>query len=87
VAVLADYPGRPGAGAGQNWLLTGSDSRQGLATRQEKQLSTGRDVTGQRSDTIGAELIRGHGRLAGARQVTVETSGGETTVWPPGRPW
>jgi pyruvate/2-oxoglutarate dehydrogenase complex dihydrolipoamide dehydrogenase (E3) component len=27
---------------------------------------------------IGAELIRGHGRLAGARQVTVETSGGET---------
>jgi LCP family protein required for cell wall assembly len=52
VALLADYPGRPGAGAGQNWLLTGSDSRQGLATRQEKQLSTGRDVTGQRSDTI-----------------------------------
>jgi len=28
--------------------------------------------------TIGVELIRGHGRLAGARQVAVETSGGET---------
>lgn len=52
VAVLADYPGRPAAGAGQNWLITGSDSRQGLTTQQEKHLSTGRDVTGRRSDTI-----------------------------------
>ncbi len=30
--------------------------------------------------SIGADLIRGHGRLAGRRRVTVETSGGETVA-------
>ncbi len=52
VAALADYPGRPTGSAGQNWLITGSDSRQGLTRQQENQLATGHDVTGQRSDTI-----------------------------------
>lgn len=50
--VLVDYHGRPVAGTGQNWLITGSDSRQGLTLKQERKLHTGRDVSGQRSDTI-----------------------------------
>jgi len=52
--VLAGYPGRPAAGAGTNWLITGSDSRQGLTRRQERQYATGKlsAISGQRSDTI-----------------------------------
>jgi LCP family protein required for cell wall assembly len=50
--VLADYSGRPAQGAGQNWLITGSDSRQGLSSSQERRFSTGFDVSGHRSDTV-----------------------------------
>ncbi len=50
--VLADYPGRPAQGVGTNWLITGSDSRQGLTTRQIRRFSTGFGIGGQRSDTI-----------------------------------
>lgn len=50
--VLVDYAHRPAAGSGQNWLITGSDSRQGLTRAQERQYSTGRDIGGHRSDTI-----------------------------------
>jgi LCP family protein required for cell wall assembly len=50
--VLVDYASRPAAGAGQNWLITGSDSRDGLTRAQERKLHTGFDVSGQRSDTI-----------------------------------
>jgi LCP family protein required for cell wall assembly len=50
--VLVDYAGRPAAAAGQNWLITGSDSRQGLTAKQERKLATGHDVSGHRSDTI-----------------------------------
>jgi LCP family protein required for cell wall assembly len=50
--VLADYSGRPAAAAGTNWLITGSDSRQGLTRKQERQLATGVDIGGHRSDTI-----------------------------------
>jgi LCP family protein required for cell wall assembly len=50
--VLVDYAGRPVAAGGQNWLITGSDSRQGLTRAQEAQLATGHDVTGQRTDTM-----------------------------------
>jgi LCP family protein required for cell wall assembly len=50
--VLVDYSSRPAAGAGQNWLITGSDSRQGLTRKEERKLHTGRDISGQRSDTI-----------------------------------
>jgi len=50
--VLVDYAGRPAASAGQNWLITGSDSRQGLTRKQERQLATGHDINGHRSDTI-----------------------------------
>ncbi len=52
VAVFADYTDRPTGSAGENWLITGSDSRQGLTTQQENQLATGHDISGQRSDTI-----------------------------------
>ena len=53
-AILVDYTGRPAAGAGTNWLITGSDSRQGLTRKQELQLATGKlsAISGHRSDTI-----------------------------------
>ena len=50
--VLVGYSGRPAPGAGQNWLISGSDSRDGLTAAQENEFSTGHDVSGQRSDTI-----------------------------------
>ena len=50
--VLVNYSGRPAASAGQNWLIAGSDSRQGLTARQERQLATGHDIGGHRSDTV-----------------------------------
>jgi LCP family protein required for cell wall assembly len=50
--VLVSYAGRPAASAGQNWLIAGSDSRQGLSRKEERKLATGFDVSGQRSDTI-----------------------------------
>jgi LCP family protein required for cell wall assembly len=50
--VLVNYAGRPTASAGQNWLIAGSDSRQGLTAKEEKQLATGHDIGGRRSDTI-----------------------------------
>jgi LCP family protein required for cell wall assembly len=50
--VLTDYPNRPGAGRGTNWLLVGSDSRQGLTTEQQQDLATGGDIGSSRTDTI-----------------------------------
>jgi LCP family protein required for cell wall assembly len=50
--VLVNYPGRPAASAGTNWLITGSDSRQGLTLAQERQYATGVGISGARSDTI-----------------------------------
>jgi LCP family protein required for cell wall assembly len=52
--ILVDYSGRPSPGSGTNWLIAGSDSRQGLSKRQERRFSTGAlDNTGfGRSDTI-----------------------------------
>ncbi|HKA98384.1 MAG TPA: LCP family protein [Streptosporangiaceae bacterium] len=50
--VLVDYSGRPAVGAGQNWLITGSDSRRGLTRAQKRQLHTGLGISGHRSDTI-----------------------------------
>ena len=50
--VLTDYPDRPGPGRGTNWLLVGSDSRQGLSPEQQRELSTGGDVGSGRTDTI-----------------------------------
>ncbi|WP_394328557.1 LCP family protein [Mycobacterium avium] len=50
--VLADYPGRPEPGRGSNWLIVGSDSRQGLSAEQQQQLATGGDIGDGRTDTI-----------------------------------
>jgi LCP family protein required for cell wall assembly len=50
--VLTDYPNRPGAGRGTNWLLVGSDSRQGLTAEQQQDLATGGDIGSSRTDTI-----------------------------------
>ncbi|NKQ53782.1 LCP family protein [Amycolatopsis sp. K13G38] len=55
VQALADYSGRPAAASGTNWLVIGSDSRDGLTPQQEQQLSTGDSAaagTGSRTDTI-----------------------------------
>jgi len=50
--ILVNYAGRPSPGSGTNWLIAGSDSRQGLTRAQERKYSTGFDVSGGRSDTI-----------------------------------
>lgn len=50
--VLADYPERPAAGRGTNWLIVGSDSRQGLSAEQQQDLATGGDTGNGRTDTI-----------------------------------
>jgi LCP family protein required for cell wall assembly len=50
--VLVSYAGQPVQGQGSNWLVTGSDSRQGLTDRQIRRLSTGFGIGGSRSDTI-----------------------------------
>ena len=59
--VLVSYAGQPAAGAGSNWLITGSDSRQGLTRKQEHKYHTGINVSGQRSDTILLLHIPGNG--------------------------
>jgi LCP family protein required for cell wall assembly len=51
VDALKDYSGRPAATAGTNWLLVGSDSRDGLSQEQRDTLATG-DAGGARTDTI-----------------------------------
>ncbi|HEX2131919.1 MAG TPA: LCP family protein [Actinophytocola sp.] len=51
VAALSDYPGRPAEGAGANWLIVGSDSREDLSDEQKGELATG-DASGQRTDTM-----------------------------------
>jgi LCP family protein required for cell wall assembly len=61
VNVLVSYSGQPAAGAGTNWLITGSDSRQGLSHKQERKYHTGFNVSGQRSDTVLLLHIPGNG--------------------------
>lgn len=51
VAALNDYPGRPAEASGTNWLIVGSDSREGLTPEEKKKLVTG-DAGGQRTDTM-----------------------------------
>jgi LCP family protein required for cell wall assembly len=52
--ILVDYPARPSPGSGTNWLIAGSDGRQGLTVAQERQYVTGfsSEISGARSDTI-----------------------------------
>ncbi|WP_441245814.1 LCP family protein [Kitasatospora sp. McL0602] len=49
--VLASYPGKPAAGKGTNWLIVGSDSRDGLTDGEKDSLHTGSD-SGKRSDSM-----------------------------------
>ncbi|WP_250564098.1 LCP family protein [Sphaerisporangium fuscum] len=58
---LTDYPGRPEATPGEDWLLVGSDSRAGLSAAQRKKLATGRAV-GKRTDTMMLLHVPGSGR-------------------------
>ncbi|WP_244874930.1 LCP family protein, partial [Gordonia sihwensis] len=51
VNALSGYPGRIGDTPGTNWLIVGTDSRQGLTEEQKKNLATG-DADGARTDTI-----------------------------------
>ncbi|MFJ4192317.1 LCP family protein [Kitasatospora sp. NPDC089509] len=59
--VLADYPNRPAAGKGTNWLIVGSDSRDGLSESQMDTMHTGHDVEGKRSDSMMILHIGDHG--------------------------
>lgn len=51
---LPDYQGKPASAEGTNWLIVGSDSRQGLTDAQAKRLRSGSPeaTSGQRTDTI-----------------------------------
>jgi LCP family protein required for cell wall assembly len=48
---FSDYPGRPEETPGTDWLLVGSDSREGLTAAERKRLATG-SVGGRRTDTV-----------------------------------
>lgn len=50
--VLQDYAGRPGAGKGTNWLIVGSDSREGMTKQDAKELHTGLGAPGKRTDSM-----------------------------------
>ncbi|GGC64577.1 hypothetical protein GCM10011410_16400 [Hoyosella rhizosphaerae] len=47
-----DYAGRIGATPGTNYLLVGTDSREGLTPEQQQELATGGDTGPIRTDTI-----------------------------------
>ncbi|CAM5514607.1 Cell envelope-related transcriptional attenuator OS=Tsukamurella paurometabola (strain ATCC 8368 /DSM / CCUG 35730 / CIP 100753 / JCM 10117 / KCTC 9821/ NBRC 16120 / NCIMB 702349 / NCTC 13040) OX=521096 GN=Tpau_0136 PE=3 SV=1 [Tsukamurella paurometabola] len=52
IDALAAYAGRIADTPGTNWLLVGSDAREGLTPEQQKDLATGGDLGGARTDTI-----------------------------------
>jgi len=64
VDAIDNYAGRPAGGAGTNWLIVGSDSRQGLSDAQANRLHTGSeaDAGGSRTDTIMLLHLPGHGQ-------------------------
>ncbi|MFF4649588.1 LCP family protein [Streptomyces sp. NPDC001380] len=59
--VLQDYPGRPGEGKGTNWLIVGSDSREGMTKQDAKDLHTGLGAKGKRTDSMMLLHIGDHG--------------------------
>jgi LCP family protein required for cell wall assembly len=69
--VLADYPGRPASGHGTNWLLVGSDSRQGLTVEQQQALATGGDIGNGRTDTILLVHVPGLGSGTSTTMVSI----------------
>ncbi|GAB3134061.1 hypothetical protein GCM10027289_25110 [Tsukamurella serpentis] len=52
IDALAAYSGRVSDTPGTNWLLVGTDAREGLTPAQQKALATGGDLGGARTDTI-----------------------------------
>lgn len=52
IDALTDYAGRVADTPGTNWLLVGTDAREGLTPAQQKALATGGDLGGARTDTI-----------------------------------
>jgi len=50
-SVLKDYSGRPADTPGTNWLVVGSDSREGLTKKDQKKLATGY-ASGRRTDSM-----------------------------------
>lgn len=71
VAALVDYPDRPAAGSGSNWLLVGSDSRANLSPDQQAELATGGDVGNGRTDTILVVHVPGLGSSAPTTMVSL----------------
>jgi LCP family protein required for cell wall assembly len=69
--VLTGYTDRPGAGRGTNWLLVGSDSRQGLTAEQQQDLATGGDVGTGRTDTILLVHVPGFGSSTPTTMVSI----------------
>ncbi len=69
--VLTDYPNRPAPGRGTNWLLVGSDSREGLSAGQQQDLATGGDVGSSRTDTILLVHIPGLGSSTPTTMVSI----------------
>ncbi|HEU4897804.1 MAG TPA: LCP family protein, partial [Actinomycetota bacterium] len=51
IEALSDYQGRPAATPGADWLIVGSDSRQGLDETRRRELGTGQ-AAGRRADTM-----------------------------------
>ncbi|MER5392510.1 LCP family protein [Saccharopolyspora sp. NPDC002686] len=51
IGAFPDYSGRPAAGSGANWLIVGSDSREGLDPDTAESLHVG-EADGGRTDTI-----------------------------------
>ena len=51
IDAVQDYDGRPEAASGTNWLIVGSDSREGLSREQRRELKLG-NAEGRRTDTI-----------------------------------
>ncbi len=60
--VLVTYAGQPAQGDGTTWLVTGSDSRQGLTRKEARKFATGLGIGGHRSDTIMVIHIPSSGR-------------------------
>ncbi|MFD9678563.1 LCP family protein [Rhodococcus sp. NPDC059969] len=52
IDALPDYAGRVADTPGTNWLIVGSDSREGLTPEQEQALATGGDTGPKRTDTV-----------------------------------
>ncbi|WP_231857514.1 LCP family protein [Tsukamurella pulmonis] len=52
IDALTEYSGRVADTPGTNWLLVGTDAREGLTPAQQKALATGGELGGARTDTI-----------------------------------